>query len=112
MVNGTPYTQTNLSEHVFERTFDVNMDSHELVWHRDHAHREVHVISGSGWQLQLDNQLPRMLMPGAHVHICAHVYHRLIKGDTDLVVRITEHESMHQEFDPHLPQMHHADHAH
>lgn len=55
------------------------------------------VVEGENWQLQLDNQLPEIMMQGATYVIPARMYHRLIKGDSDLIIKISECESTHQE---------------
>jgi quercetin dioxygenase-like cupin family protein len=96
MVN-TPYAHTQLSHTEFVRTFDVNVAPHELVWHRDHNTRSITVVEGEGWRFQFDNQLPRELKVGDQFQVCAGVYHRLIKGDTDLKLQIVETEPIHQE---------------
>lgn len=71
------------------RTFDVQADSSEYVWHRDEEDRLVEVISGEGWQFQHENILPWLLTPGMKFKIKSNEYHRIIKGVTDLRVRIT-----------------------
>lgn len=91
------WQQTHISAHTFERVFSCEVSDVELVWHRDHLPRHITVCEGSGWQFQLDNQLPRELNVGDQFEMTAQVYHRLIKGDTDLKLRICESESMHQE---------------
>lgn len=107
-----PYAHSQLTAHEFERTFDVNVSPHELVWHRDHNLRLITVIAGTGWKFQLDNQLPRELKVGDQFQIPARMYHRLIKGDSNLKLWICETESTHQESHLLHPQMHHAHHAH
>lgn len=92
-----PYAHTQLSAHAFERTFRVDVSDAEMVWHLDRNHRHITVIQGTGWQFQLDNQLPHTLQVGHVFEVPAHVYHRLIKGDSDLKLRICELESIHQE---------------
>ena len=72
------------------RTFSHSVPDQHLVWHRDHVTRQVKVLSGTGWCLQMDNQLPQLLQPGDTIIIQAGVYHRIIKGDQDLVILITE----------------------
>jgi hypothetical protein len=49
------------------------------------------VLEGAGWSLQLDNRLPMALVPGREYFIPEAVYHRLIKGSSDLTVEITQH---------------------
>lgn len=92
-----PYAHVQLTDHAFERTFDVNVNEHELVWHQDRNPRLITVTAGSGWRFQLDNQLPRLLYVGDQFDVPAHTYHRLIKGETDLKIVICEHVSTHQE---------------
>ena len=70
------------------RTFDESVDSNELVWHRDRESRQVHVLSGRGWELQHDDALPIELNIGEDYYIPEMTYHRLIKGEDNLVVRI------------------------
>ena len=89
MVN-KPYSHVQLTHHEFERTFSSHVMDTELVWHRDHNTRSITVVEGSGWQFQLDNQLPHVLNVGDQFQIQAGVYHRLIKGDSNLKLRICE----------------------
>ena len=85
-----PYTDKHLSENVFERRFALDVHDEELVWHRDRRTRFVTVLEGKGWKFQYDNQLPKEIGPGSTIHINQTSYHRLLKGTTDLVVRIME----------------------
>lgn len=96
MVNA-PYHHVQLTDHEFERTFDVHVPPHELVWHQDHAHRSITVCEGSGWRFQLDNQLPQLLHEGDQFEVPAGMYHRLIRGVSTLKLRVIETESTHQE---------------
>lgn len=84
-----PYTQKYTNPYTIHRTFKHDVDSGELCWHRDREEREVRVLQGSNWKLQLDNQLPVVLEHGNVYGIPKEKYHRLIKGDKDLVVEIT-----------------------
>ena len=87
MVN--PYVKTKTSSHIL-REFDGDVDEQELVWHRDRNDREVTVIEGTGWKLQMDNELPKELMVGKLYNIKAMEYHRLIKGNGTLKLKIWE----------------------
>ena len=60
----------------------------ELVWHRDRESRHVSVLGGTGWSLQHDDELPIQLNQGEEYYIPRMTYHRLIKGQGNLVVRI------------------------
>ena len=86
-----PFTQIRTNGRLI-REFSKDVNSSELVWHRDRYDREVKVVVGKGWQLQLENKLPQTLKPGLTYHIPARTYHRVIKGTTKLVVEIKENK--------------------
>jgi len=88
-----PYTEEVIEQHgtgtkYMIRTFEESVDSNELVWHRDREHRLVHVLSGRGWKLQHDDALPIELNIGEDHYIPQMTFHRLIKGEGSLVVRL------------------------
>lgn len=70
------------------RTFTQDVDESELVWHRDKEDRIVKSLSETNWMIQLDNELPRPLTE--MVFIPKSVYHRVIKGEGDLKVRVNK----------------------
>lgn len=72
------------------REFSKDVDSSELVWHRDKEDRLVVVKEGTGWMLQAENKLPESLSEGSIHFIPRNTYHRIIKGSTSLVIEIEE----------------------
>lgn len=70
------------------RTFLSGVDEKDLVWHRDIEDRYVEVLEGDGWQFQYDDCLPFSITSGDRFTIKKMEYHRLIKGDGDLTIRI------------------------
>ena len=70
------------------RTFSKSVDEMELIWHRDKEHRKITVLEGDNWQLQMDNELPVSLEVGKTYFIPKLFYHRVLKGTTDLKIRI------------------------
>lgn len=72
------------------RIFSPDVDSEELKWHRDRENRLVEILEGENWYLQMDDELPKKLIVGEKYYIPIGVYHRVIKGDTELKVMITE----------------------
>ena len=62
----------------------------DVTWHRDEANRKVTVVSGEGWKLQFDDELPTVLTPGTTFDVLAQEWHRVIPGDSDLVLLIKE----------------------
>ena len=85
-----PFKQKRLDENTLLREFSKDVDSEELVWHRDKRDRVIHVVMGEGWMFQRDNSVPVEICEGDTFRIRAEQYHRLIKGKSDLVVRIFE----------------------
>ena len=72
------------------RTFSEDVGEEELIWHRDKNDRDITILEGAGWQLQMDNKLPVELVKGKLYNINAMEYHRLIKGDGTLKIKIWE----------------------
>jgi hypothetical protein len=85
-----PYKDVFLAEDHFIRTFEESTEHDELIWHRDKNDREIRVIKGEGWQLQMDNELPKEMLVNETYYIKAETYHRVIKGKNDLVLEIRE----------------------
>ena len=88
MVN--PYLDKYVDNKIV-RYFSEEVDDKELIWHRDKKTRDVEVISGDGWQLQIDNELPEDLKKGKIYRIPKMEYHRVIKGTSQLVLKIKEY---------------------
>ena len=84
-----PFKQT-IKDGVKTRVFDKNIDDHELQWHRDERDRIVEVVKGSGWKFQMDDKLPVTLKEGDRFTIPSEIYHRVIRGNGDLVIKIKE----------------------
>ena len=88
-----PYTEQVLEQHgtglnYIVRTFSDNVAEEELVWHRDKSNRQIHILGGDGWQLQFEDKLPEELTVGQDYYIPKMTYHRVIKGEKDLIIRI------------------------
>jgi len=78
-----PYTDENTT-----RTFSKDVDKMSLIWHTDQEDRTITVLEGKGWQLQRDNELPLALNEGDNIFIPMGQIHRVIKGSTDLKLKI------------------------
>ena len=88
-----PYTDIETGLDYVIREFDKNIDPIELLWHRDDEQRLVEVIEcGQGWKMQMDDQLPVNLEPGVSIFILRHQWHRVIKGEGKLLVKIHKNE--------------------
>jgi hypothetical protein len=87
-----PYTEEILEQHGTGLKFVVRRFSHDvseedLVWHRDTKNRTIHILEGSKWELQKEDKLPVELKVGDDYSITKMEYHRIIKGEGDLVIR-------------------------
>ena len=86
----TPYTNIEVTDKYIIREFNENIDPIELMWHRDLNARKITVLEGDGWYFQKDNELPFELKEGVHVFIDAKEWHRVIKGNSTLKIKIEE----------------------
>jgi hypothetical protein len=48
------------------------------------------VIDGNDWKFQYDNELPISINKGDIIHVNKYEYHRIIKGSSDLIIKIEE----------------------
>jgi hypothetical protein len=72
------------------RVFTPDIDSDELKWHQDLKDRKVTIVEDGGWSFQMENELPIKLSINKELSISKLVWHRVIKGDKNLVVEIEE----------------------
>jgi hypothetical protein len=81
-----PFQETKITEVSYLRTFENNVDSGDLHWHRDREDRIIEPINETDWTFQIDNELPQKI--NKEIFIPKGVYHRLIKGTGDLRIKI------------------------
>lgn len=86
----TPYTDIEVTDKYIIREFNENIDPIELLWHRDLHSRHITVLNGEGWKFQLDDQLPLELKENVSIFIPAMSWHRIIKGNSLLKIKIEE----------------------
>lgn len=80
-----PYSEEKHNNFVV-RTFSQNLDENELKWHKDREDRVVVPMHETNWMFQRENQLPEKI--SKEIKIKANEWHRVIKGDGDLTVKI------------------------
>lgn len=83
-----PFTEISLGNNQYIREFNSDVDTEELEWHIDREDRIIEVVENTDWQVQLDNQLPTLLKES--IFIPKETYHRVIKGNNKLIVKITK----------------------
>ena len=85
----TPYTQ-QINDGKIYRTFSPDVDSDELKWHQDLNDRKVTILEAGGWSFQMDDSMPNKLSNAEQLFIPKFVWHRVIKGEGNLIVEIEE----------------------
>lgn len=87
-----PYMEWMEEESCILREFNEDVDSEELVWHRDKNDRLVRIMESDGWFFQFEDEFPFELLKGMWLKIDNHRYHRVIKGDNNgsLLIKIYE----------------------
>jgi hypothetical protein len=93
-----PFKEVN-ENGIKKRVFKESTDNHELKWHFDLNDRKVKIVKSNGWMFQMDNQLPVRLNEGDVISIPKGMYHRVIKGKGDLIVKIKESEEKEVSYD-------------
>jgi len=83
-----PFAEKQITKNIFLREFKQNISSDELIWHLDKEDREITILESKGWKLQLDNQLPQKLVEGKTYFIPKMTYHRVIKGEGNLKIKL------------------------
>lgn len=70
------------------REFSSNVNENELKWHYDGEDRIVVCEHETDWQLQMDNSIPETIKKNKQYFIPKGIYHRVIKGNNNLKVKI------------------------
>ncbi len=83
-----PYKETKIGDNAFIREFAQDTDSGEFMWHRDREDRIIESIDETDWMVQMDNELPKKIE--GEIFIPMGIYHRLIKGNGDLKIKLTK----------------------
>ena len=83
-----PYKNLEITDKHIIREFSDQTNIIEFMWHRDNEDRLVEALHDTDWQVQLDNELPTSL--DKPIFIPRHHYHRVIKGNGNLRVKINK----------------------
>jgi hypothetical protein len=86
-----PYQEIKFNK-IYERTFSCNLSQDDLKWHQDEEDRFIWLIEGDNWHLQLDNCVPQKIEKGKKYFIPKMHWHRLIKGNSDLKIKLKKME--------------------
>jgi len=89
---GEKYLDVIINDVKKYRLFKGDIDERELLWHQDERDREIFVLGGKDWKVQLDDELPIDLIEGKQIEIKNHKFHRVLKGNGNLIIRIIENK--------------------
>jgi len=87
MVKELPFIE-QLKDGFYVRTFSSDLSEMELKWHFDEEDRIVVCEYETDWLFQMDDELPVKIKKNTPIHIPEGVYHRIIKGSGDLMVKV------------------------
>ena len=85
-----PFLEQQVDKNAYLRKFLNETNDEEYVWHRDQEDRIIEVIYSDGWQFQQENKLPVIMKEGMKIHIPKLSWHRVIKGNDDLILKIVK----------------------
>lgn len=81
-----PYKDLEVTDIHIIREFSQDIDPIELLWHRDNEDRIVEIQGKTDWKFQLEDNLPTSI--NKPIFIPRGMYHRLIKGTGNLLLKI------------------------
>ena len=87
-LSGKPYTEFKDKAGDVTRLFYERVNPQKLKWHMDDEDRIIQALHKNNWQFQLEDQLPVPL--NKPIFIERHQWHRLIKGDGSLMIKVTK----------------------
>ena len=96
-MNNLPFEELVLEETptyiLVQRNFMSDLNEEELIWHRDKEDREISIIEGDGWYIQMDNELPKLMQKESIFKIPKETWHRIInKNGTNLIVNVRKYK--------------------
>jgi len=80
LVTVLPFEEEKIKDNIFIRTFSMDVDEMDLIWHTDKENRFIRVLEGNGWQFQYDEELPFEMTDGLGFPVMKGQIHRVIKG--------------------------------
>ena len=76
-----------------KRTFEKELDSDSLIWHRDREDRDIILKEGQGWYIQYDNSIPELMQKEINYSIPKETWHRIInKNSTKLIIEVKKYK--------------------
>lgn len=80
---------------LIQRDFMSTLIEEDLNWHMDEEDRDVFVVEGDGWYLQIENELPQLMQKESIFKIPKETWHRIInKNGTNLIINVRKYKWM------------------
>ncbi len=85
--------EENKNYTLVQRNFMSTLNTKDLNWHMDKEDREVFVVEGDGWYLQIENELPQSMQKKSIFKIPKETWHRIInKNGTNLIINVRKYK--------------------
>lgn len=94
-MNILPFKEEQQGEYHI-RTFSSVLNETELKWHFDEEDRIVICEHDTDWLFQMDNEIPIKIKKNIPIFINQGIYHRIIKGTDDLIVKIKKFKDIYK----------------
>lgn len=92
-----PFTEKIIEENeryiLIQRNFMSTLLEEELDWHMDREDRELYVVEGDGWYLQIENEIPQLMQKDSVFKIPKETWHRIInKNNVNLIINVRKYK--------------------
>lgn len=74
-----PYEEIRIKENELIKIFPIEKNSNEFSNHRDSQDRYLEIISGEGWKIQFNEEIPIELFKKDIIFIPKMTWHKIIK---------------------------------
>ena len=76
-----------------KRYFMSTLIEEELNWHMDKEDRDIFVIKGDGWYIQIENEIPKLMQKHLVYNIPKNTWHRIInKNRSNLEINVKKYK--------------------
>jgi len=83
-----PFKEHKIGKNSTIRHYDNKIKKEDLPWVRNPEDMTIEPLSNNDWLFQIDNELPIPI--DKNIFIPKEIYHRIIKGVTELNLKVTK----------------------
>lgn len=84
-----PFIEVEYDDYLI-RTFMPTFPEYLFKWHTDNETRELEILNNTDFKFQFDNEMPMSLREGQKIKVPKGTFHRLIKGNIPVSIKITK----------------------